>query len=364
MNSVYLNDLPSATKDNINTISNILFNDGYQPMLNEFVTTLINRIALTIVRNKSYNNPLALFKKGSIPLGTDIQDIFTNPAQAEQYEYSNTAMAKLLTITDPDTHVAYYRRNRQDLYTKTISREGLQGAFVSWEKFEDYISSITTSLYSGNYIDEFKYTKELIDGAYDNDKVILKTVYGEAKAEKSEMLLEKCLTCKSKKHAVSDETIIINEQCESINDRFSKVRELEQMTADERYAFWKSELSKCIRCHACRNACPACSCVKCVFDNPQSGVAAKANDVSFEEQLCHIIRAFHVSGRCTDCGECSRVCPQGIPLHLLNRKFIKDINGLYGEFQAGEEAEGKTPLTSFTENDCEPGNVFTITEGK
>lgn len=199
---------------------------------------------------------------------------------------------------------------------------------------------------------------------YDNDKVILKTVYGEAKAEKSETLLEKCLTCKSKKHAVSDETIIINEQCESINDRFSKVRELEQMTADERYAFWKSELSKCIRCNACRNACPACSCVKCVFDNPQSGVAAKANDVSFEEQLFHIIRAFHVSGRCTDCGECSRVCPQGIPLHLLNRKFIKDINGLYGEFQAGEEAEGKTPLTSFTENDCEPGNVFTITEGK
>lgn len=176
MNNVYLNTLPSATSDNIGTISNILFNDSYQPMLNEFVTTLINRIALTIVRNKSYNNPLALFKKGSIPLGTDIQDIFTNPAESEQYEYSNSAMAKLLTITDPDTHVAYYRRNRQDLYTKTISREGLQGAFVSWDKFEDYISSITTSLYSGNYIDEFKYTKELVDGAYDNDKVIVKTV--------------------------------------------------------------------------------------------------------------------------------------------------------------------------------------------
>ena len=176
MNNVYLNTLPSATNDNITTISNILFNDAYQPMLNEFVTTLINRIALTIVRNKSYNNPLAIFKKGSIPLGTDIQDIFTNPATAEQYEFSNTAMAKLLTITDPDTHVAYYRRNRQDLYTKTISREGLQGAFVSWEKFEDFISSITTSLYSGNYIDEFKYTKSLVDGAFDNDKAIVKVV--------------------------------------------------------------------------------------------------------------------------------------------------------------------------------------------
>jgi ferredoxin len=95
-----------------------------------------------------------------------------------------------------------------------------------------------------------------------------------------------------------------------------------------------------------------------VFDNPQSGVAAKANDAEFEEQLFHIIRAFHVAGRCTDCGECSRVCPQNIPLHLLNRKYIKDIDGLYGEYQAGETAEGKTPLTSYTEGDVEPKDVF------
>lgn len=176
MNEVYLNTLPSATEDNIQTLSNILFNDAYQPMLNDFVTNLINRIALTIVRNKTFNNPLSILRKGSVPLGTDIQDIYENPAEAEQYELSNTEMAKLLTITDPDTHVAYYRRNRRDLYTKTISRENLQGAFVSWEKFESYISAITTSLYSGNYIDEFKLTKALVDGAYDNNKVIVETV--------------------------------------------------------------------------------------------------------------------------------------------------------------------------------------------
>ena len=172
----FVNVVPSATEDNIASIKDILFNDSYQPMLNEFVTNLINRVGLTIVRNKSFSNPLALFKKGSMPLGSDIQEIYSNPAVAEQYDYSNTAMAKLLTITDPDTHVAYYRRNRQDLYTKTISREGLQAAFDSWEKFEDFISSIAQSLYSGNYIDEFKYTKDLIDGAYANGKVVVKTV--------------------------------------------------------------------------------------------------------------------------------------------------------------------------------------------
>lgn len=187
----FVQTVPSATDDNIQTIANILFNDAYQPMLNEFVTNLINRIALTIVRNKSYSNPLSIFKKGSIPLGTDIQDIFTNPAIAEKYEFSNTAMAKLLTITDPDTHVAYYRRNRQDLYTKTISREVLQGAFVSWEKFEDFITSITTSLYSGNYIDEFEYTKDLVNGAYVNNKVIVEQVTEPTDETSSKAFLKK-----------------------------------------------------------------------------------------------------------------------------------------------------------------------------
>ena len=174
--TVFMNTVPSATADNINTISNILFNESYQPQLNEFVSNLINRVALTIIRNKSFSNPLAMFKKGAVPLGTDIQDIYENPAQAEQYALNNTEMAKLLTITDPDTHVAYYRRNRQDLYTKTIAREALQGAFVSWDKFEEFIQGITTSLYSGNYISEFNYTKDLIDGAYNQGKVITKVV--------------------------------------------------------------------------------------------------------------------------------------------------------------------------------------------
>ena len=73
------------------------------------------------------------------------------------------------------------------------------------------------------------------------------------------------------------------------------------------------------------------------------------------QSYTYIIRAFHVAGRCTDCGECSRVCPQGIPLHLFNRKFIKDIDTFYGEYKAGADAESKGPLTSFTFDDVEPG---------
>ena len=203
----------------------------------------------------------------------------------------------------------------------------------------------------------------VIDAHYNGDEVVLNTIDGEKKIAKNVVLLEKCLSCKGKKHVVSDETIILHEMAETKNDRFSGVEALEKMSSEEKFKFWQTQLSKCIRCNACRNVCPACSCLKCVFDNNESGVSAKANDVSMEEQLYHIIRAFHVSGRCTDCGECSRVCPEHIPLHLLNRKFIKDINTLYGDYQAGIESEGKTPLTSFEKADKEP-NFLVEREGK
>jgi len=162
--------------------------------------------------------------------------------------------------------------------------------------------------------------------------------------------------CKGKEHQIYDE--IIGESKDTKDaDRFEEVRRIEAMSPEEKFAFFQSELSKCIRCNACRNVCPACSCRKCVFDSNKFDSSQKANVDSFEEKMFHIIRAFHVAGRCTDCGECSRVCPQGIPLHLFNRKFIKDIDELYGEYQAGEDTDSKGPLTNFTFDDAEPSIV-------
>lgn len=193
----------------------------------------------------------------------------------------------------------------------------------------------------------------------DDTSITVETAYGEKeKIMKHEVMAERCLSCKSKKIVIFDE--LIGENGEVVEDcnRFDMVARLEAMTPDERFEFWQNELSRCIRCNACRNVCPACTCEKCVFDNDESGVAQKAAQTSFEESNFHIIRAFHVAGRCTDCGECTRVCPQHIPLHLLNRKFIKDANELYGEYQAGEDADSRYPMVDFTFDDCEPSVVY------
>ena len=201
--------------------------------------------------------------------------------------------------------------------------------------------------------------KGILEVEEEGDSLKIQTMYGEETCHRAEALLEKCLSCKGKDHMIYDELICeeLSEETQ-VGDRFAGVTGLEDMEGDERFSFWQNELSKCIRCNACRNVCPACTCIKCVFDNPKSGVSAKVNANDFEESMFHIIRAFHVAGRCSDCGECSRVCPQGIPLHLLNRKFIKDMNTFYGEFQAGETAELCSPLLRFNmEEDAEPNVI-------
>lgn len=189
----------------------------------------------------------------------------------------------------------------------------------------------------------------------DGETLVLQGKHGDQRVEALAYLYDKCQGCRHPNPVVYDELLAEPQPVRTpAADRFAQVAELEALSAEEKFLFWQAQFDKCIRCNACRNICPACSCEKCIFDNGDSGVAAKANADACEEQFFHLIRAYHVAGRCVDCGECSRVCPAGIPIHLLNRKIIKDIQETYGDYEAGLDPNAPAPLVTYRLDDADP----------
>ncbi len=166
-----------------------------------------------------------------------------------------------------------------------------------------------------------------------------------------ELLSAKCTRCKNKLPVIYDE--LVGEPEEGRPDDFADVSELEAQNIEAKQQKWQAEFSKCIRCYACRNVCPLCYCSDCVLDRLRPQFVRRS--VTYPDNLLfHITRAFHLAGRCIDCGECARVCPQDIPLTELNRKFQKDVKELF-EYEAGVDPEAQALFATFRTEDADEG---------
>lgn len=155
--------VPLANAENVAQVgAGILLN---QTMQNEFITSLVDRIGLVVLKSVSLENPLKRFKKGMMPLGRTIEEIFTDITKAHKYD-PELAETTVFKREIPNVKTLFHERNREEFYKQTIQDSSLQSAFVSWGTFESFLSQIINSIYNSAEVDEFLYMKLLIDNYY------------------------------------------------------------------------------------------------------------------------------------------------------------------------------------------------------
>lgn len=172
------------------------------------------------------------------------------------------------------------------------------------------------------------------------------------KDSKTDQVLQKCLYCEHLNPPDYDELLgdpVYNHPIESGEEL---VVAIASMPREERQAFFDEMFEKCIRCYACRDVCPVCTCRTCFVDERNTGWLGKQNNLS-ENRFYGITRAFHISDKCIGCGECERVCPMGLPLMTLNRKLANDMAFLFGKTESGMTTNNIDTLNHFDRNDLE-----------
>ncbi len=127
--------------------------------------------------------------------------------------------------------------------------------------------------------------------------------------------------------------------------------QLEALTPGERRAFWSQQWARCIRCYACRQVCPMCYCEVCIAEKLDPAWESIAIAPP-ENEFYHVLRAYHLTGRCIECGECERVCPMGIPVYLYQRYVAGEVQRTFA-FRAGMDAETPAPFMTFCKEELE-----------
>jgi ferredoxin len=182
-----------------------------------------------------------------------------------------------------------------------------------------------------------------------DDTIQIKGDGFEKTLDKQKVLQQNCAICIHRNPVIYDELVADEVKEQEDVDRYADVRHIETMSPDDKWDFFEDLFSTCIRCYACRNACPLCYCPTCFVDESRPQWVGKSQDPT-DIRTFHFLRAYHCAGRCTDCGACERACPMGIKVRLLTKKLEKDCLELF-DWEAGMTLEKRPPLDTYRPND-------------
>ncbi len=193
--------------------------------------------------------------------------------------------------------------------------------------------------------------KEIIEVKEEDGNILVKGNNFEKTINKPDVLRDNCAICIHRNPVIYDELVSDKVEEQKDVDRYEDVRKIEAMGSDEKWNFFDNLLAECIRCYACRNACPLCYCPTCFVDESRPQWVGKSQDPT-DIKTFHLLRAYHCAGRCTDCGACVSACPMGIDVRQFTKKLEKDCFDLYG-WEAGLTIDKRPPLDTFKPDDPE-----------
>jgi formate dehydrogenase subunit beta len=193
-----------------------------------------------------------------------------------------------------------------------------------------------------------RFDGEILAVIEDGDQITVNGDGFEEVLSKADVLQENCAVCVHRNPVEYDELVgeLVQEQDV---DRYADIREIEEMEPAQRWAFFDNLYAECIRCYACRNACPLCYCPTCFVDESRPQWVGKSQQ-PIDIRTFHFLRAYHCAGRCTDCGACERACPVGINVRMLTKKLEKDCHELF-DWEAGMSLDQRPPLDTYRPED-------------
>lgn len=165
----YAEKVPEITdiKD-LPKVGDVLY--GYPALANEFLTALVNRIALVRVKSATFNNMFADLKKGYLDFGEVVEEIFVNLAKAREFSVAKADAREFKRVL-PDVRSAFHAMNYKVQYPTTIQNEDIRMAFTREDGVLDMIEKIVQAMYTANEYDEYLMFKYLIIKAVSHGKM-------------------------------------------------------------------------------------------------------------------------------------------------------------------------------------------------
>jgi formate dehydrogenase subunit beta len=191
--------------------------------------------------------------------------------------------------------------------------------------------------------------KKVINIAEDGQRIVVRCKEGEVSFERAMYLCRSCQNCAHPAPHMYDILIRSEQFSPALVSPDPVVQDFRSKSRAERWELFEKEISRCIRCYACRNVCPNCYCKECFAEQTNPRWIGVSDDPS-DKQFFHMMRIFHHAGRCVDCGACVRACPMNIDLRIFTRMLVDEVRDRFG-YEPGVSLKESAPLAAYTMND-------------